>query len=199
MRAIWDAVSSLAKQPADPGDYDAFFKQTTSENNPRGAAILLAVNTEVALDSALRSVIELGRADLLFGTEKALGSFRNKIHIAYAFGLFGNQTFGTLETIRYIRNAFAHSQIPLTFDMPEIMNACAVLTLPAFLPPHTVGSNDKDVSDLVGLKRYRESCTRIGHNLSVMNWNGIEWLDSKSIEGLPEIYTYVVARQKPLP
>jgi len=199
MRSIWSALGNLTREPAGPDDFNEFFEQTGSDSNPRGAAILLAANTEVGLDSALRSIMSLGRADMLFGAEKPLGSFRNKIHIAYAFGLFGDETFNTLETIRHIRNAFAHSHIPITFDMPAIMDACAVLALPRILPPHTVGANDKDLTKLAGLKRYRESCSRIGHNLQVMNWDGLVWLSHKDIDDLPPNYTYVVARQKPLP
>jgi len=48
--------------------------------------------------------------------------------MVHALGLVDDGLFATLETIRAIRNEFAHSFIPLGFDTSEIKELC--LTLP---------------------------------------------------------------------
>lgn len=193
-------LSALANGEADFKHFEAYIAQTSGESNHRGAAILMAANVEVGLDSALRRVISRGRSNMLFGSDKPLGTFRNKIWMGYGLALYGDQTFTTLEAIRNIRNAFAHSQIPISFDDPEVSAVCDLLVLQPNRTPMTVGANDKDVSGLKGLSRYREACNRVGHNLSVLNLGGqlfLDWVGLKDL--LPSDIRYVVGRQEPLP
>lgn len=193
-------LAELANGPADYKHFEAYIAQTSGESNHRGAAILMAANVEVGLDTALRRIISRGRADMQFGTDKPLGTFRNKIWLAYGLALYGDQTFITLEAIRHIRNAFAHAQIPISFDAPEVMAVCDLLVLQPNRPPVTVGANDKDVAGLKGLARYREACTRIGHNLHVLNLGGQHFIAPEALGNLiPSDIGYIVARQEPLP
>lgn len=199
-KKILNALTELTKQEAGPNHFEEFYAQTRGEKNHRGAAILLAANTEVALDHAIRRIIDKERQSILFRSQGALSSLRNKIHFGYGLGLFGKETFDALEMIREIRNAFAHAQIPISFEMPELIEACDLLPLQKFLPPHTVGVNDKDESALKGLERYRSACERIGHNLFVLNWDGIfnvrpGAIYESGIAPIPAAYNFAQVRQ----
>jgi hypothetical protein len=51
-----------------------------------------------------------------------------------------------------------------------------------------------------GRARYEECCTRVGHNLHVLNWGGVLSIAPEALkELLPSDYVEVTARQQPLP
>jgi hypothetical protein len=58
------------------------------------------------------------------GPNSALGTFSAKIAIGYALGLYGPITCGDLDIIRSIRNDFAHTAAPLSFNHPPIRSKC---------------------------------------------------------------------------
>src|SRR3546814_18587191 len=67
---------------------------------------------------------------LLTGDGGPLGSFSNKILAAYAFGIITDVIKSNIETVRHIRNAFAHTMAPLTFSHAAIVTSLEKSTLP---------------------------------------------------------------------
>jgi hypothetical protein len=65
-------------------------------------------------------------ASLLFDdTRGAINSFYGKIQTSYCLGIFGKTTYLGLECVRLVRNTFAHSPMPITFDNPDIIKKCS--------------------------------------------------------------------------
>jgi len=56
----------------------------------------------------------------LFEQGGALSTFFAKIHLGYAMDLFDDAVRDDLETIRRVRNVFAHSSLPITFATEEV-------------------------------------------------------------------------------
>ena len=76
-------------------------------------------------------VVSDDAAQALFNDQNGpLSTFAAKTKIAYALGVFDAPVRDELDLIRYIRNAFAHSKEPLTFESPLIADACAQLRIP---------------------------------------------------------------------
>jgi hypothetical protein len=139
----------------------------------RSSAVILAAITE---DSLRNFLLNKMRKDLnsddrkqLFGFEGALGTFSAKITIAYALQFLGPVSRSDLDTIRFLRNQFAHSRKPMRFDIPEVRAVCAKLQfpdLPNVLIPigalsRLPASDESDKSN--PRTRYKIAC----HNLAI--------------------------------
>jgi hypothetical protein len=99
----------------------------------REAAILATSMIDRALEFALiEKFVELTEAqkEAIFEGMGPLSSFSAKIKLAHALGVAGDQAKSDLERIRKIRNAFAHSFAPITFDTPEVSVLCARIVFP---------------------------------------------------------------------
>jgi hypothetical protein len=202
-----DPVNSLVKKlneltKAHPSfeHFASFEKETRGEVSHRGAAILASANVENALEIALGDVLVGKRTSALFGADCPLGSFRNKILMAHALDIFGEQMFKNLECIRHIRNAFAHAKIPISFASKEVSDVCDVMVFPRLMPPHVLGADKRDHSSLSGLERFRMICEMIAHNLSVRSFHRPKLVDIAKI-GTSTRWPYVkaVAYTEPLP
>lgn len=71
-----------------------------------------------------------------------LRDFGSKIRLSYALGIIGAKAKADLDLIRHIRNTFAHSRAELTFELPEVADACALLTLSERWPNMMGGIDD---------------------------------------------------------
>lgn len=104
----------------------------------RGVAMIAAAYLDTALRTLLESSLAGGQtvADKLFNSPNApLGTFSSRIAMAYGLGHIGPHYFAALESIREIRNAFAHFRRTLTFEDPEIRKWIeSTFTLPYILP-----------------------------------------------------------------
>jgi DNA-binding MltR family transcriptional regulator len=104
----------------------------------RGVALIAAAYLDTALRIMLESSLAGGQtiADKLFNSPNApLGTFSSRIAMAYGLGHIGPKYFSALESIREIRNAFAHFHRTLTFGDPEIRKWIeSTSTLPYVLP-----------------------------------------------------------------
>lgn len=120
---------------ADPlDDWNGFYQEIQKET-PRAAVIISAA----FLDSQLRRLISKAFiddqkiVDDLLGTEKIverpLSSFGARIKIAYCMGLISKKIFNDLETIKRIRNKFAHKLHNYSFNESEIVKWCSSLKL----------------------------------------------------------------------
>jgi hypothetical protein len=197
-----NALAELTKKEMDIADFGRFAVETSDRSSHRAAAILLVINLELILDVALRDHLVYDRSKKLFKMDCALGTFRNKIHIAHALNMFGDEMFNNLEIMRCIRNAFAHAHVPIDFDTEEVRAAVDALVPPKLLPPHVVGAEKRDISQFTGFKRFRAICEDAGHNLHAQLFYRpiklkAEFIDSRFVEQHP-LYE-VIARPPPLP
>ena len=89
------------------------------DESDRGAAVLALALFEEPLRKAIES------RDAAF--EGSGLSFRVNIEIAYALGLYDQETRDGLLTAGRIRNKFAHSTDPLEFEHGEVADLCRQL------------------------------------------------------------------------
>jgi hypothetical protein len=94
----------------------------------RAAALIAASILDNFLESAISvCFVKLSKAkfNYLFREKQApFSSFSNKISAAYALGAYDDATRSHLDSIRSIRNAFAHTMHPIDFDHHVIATAC---------------------------------------------------------------------------
>jgi hypothetical protein len=63
-----------------------------------------------------------------FDGQGPLSTFSAKIDVAHAFEIIGDDEVSDFHAIRNIRNAFAHTTVPLHFDSPEIASRFQALS-----------------------------------------------------------------------
>lgn len=201
--AAFDALSLLSKAQPTFEHFKDFHREATAETNPRGAVILIASNIENTLESALLRLLKQERTGDLFGVEKPLGTFRNKIWIAHALDIFGDETFLNLECIRNIRNAFSHSKIPISFDTQEVGDVCAIMHIPTPRPPLPSVMEAADRASPPkprSLAFFKRVCDYTGHNLTRLNLGGVLRIDRAALRlSFDDSYTEIFAREPPLP
>lgn len=96
----------------------------------RAAALLYCSLVERALNQLVSSKM---RSNLSSTDRREIfETFAKTISIAYALELIGPITRSDLDLIRFIRNQFAHSRLPLDFTIPEVRDVCAALQYPDF-------------------------------------------------------------------
>ena len=96
-------------------------------SSDRACALVWGALVEDALRRAITLCLDRlneAEADDFFGENGPAGTFSNKIKIGYALKIYARQAKDDLNIIREIRNAFAHSQIPLSFKDQEITDIC---------------------------------------------------------------------------
>jgi mannitol operon repressor len=122
----------MAKRKTKPdplNDWEGFYEELQNET-PRAAVIIAAA----FLDGRLRQLIanfmveDSKVVDGLLGTEDnpdcPLSTFASRIKAAYCLGLISKGEYADLNTIRKIRNHFAHKMHGLSFDDDEIVSWC---------------------------------------------------------------------------
>lgn len=80
------------------------------------------------INSALRETKE--SLQLLEGFNAPLGTLGSRATAAYAMGLITSNEFRECETLRKVRNKFAHN-VHASFDLPDIKALCKNLTMSA--------------------------------------------------------------------
>ena len=97
----------------------------------RSSALLGCTLVDVTLVSALRArfapMSEAEDEALFYSPTSVLSSFSARIKIGRAIGIFGPKLNDMLDTIRRVRNVFAHSVIPLEFTHELIVKECKKL------------------------------------------------------------------------
>ena len=110
------------------------FREAMNSPSDLDSAIIQAIEVEYVLESFIISRLyrqDKATIDILCQDNGALGTFFAKIGIGYAMGLFNTETMEYLNTIRRIRNAFAHSRKEISFSTPLIRLELATIKLPA--------------------------------------------------------------------
>ena len=88
---------------------------------------LLEQSLEEAIASHFQDIPEAERNQLFLPSgdrDAPVSSFYAKCVLAYSLGVFGRRTYSDFNKLRIIRNIFAHSTLPVSFDTPEIAAAC---------------------------------------------------------------------------
>src|SRR5579871_1657823 len=131
---------AYARTPLQTVDLDDVQRELYNTND-RTLAVMLASVVDLALTDLIRSRM---RTDLnsemrgaLLDPDGPIGTFSSKIALAYAFGLTGPIFKHDLTLIRIIRNEFAHSRRPISFEDNESDGICSHLKTPEQPGAHT--------------------------------------------------------------
>ncbi len=106
----------------------------------RAAALIVVALLEDALKTAITThfaPVEDNAIDQLFGgglEDVPLGSFSARIRLGYVLGIYGPDMRADLETIRLVRNVFAHSRHLLDFTSSEVREVCKQFIFPTKFP-----------------------------------------------------------------
>jgi hypothetical protein len=134
------SLKDITTEPPDLAEYMDLLDEV-GEHPDRAVAIILAAMVEGALRAAIlaRMVPLCERREMgLFGPDSPLGTFSAKIKVGFALGVYGPETRADLDTVRAIRNAFAHCTKPIKFDTPEVAAECAKLRIPRLASPDDI-------------------------------------------------------------
>jgi hypothetical protein len=102
-------------------------KSLTSESD-RGAFILAATSIEDTLEFALAKKMPVLATDNaarneLFGGQGTISAYSDKTLLAYALGIIDGRARKDIDLVRHIRNACAHSRLPLTMNTEALVEA----------------------------------------------------------------------------
>lgn len=91
------------------------------EERGRGAVLVGVARVDVALERLLQSVLlpAPGPTDSFFQADRPLGSFGARITLAARMGLVDQPVEQALQTLRRVRNGFAHSTTTATLSDPS--------------------------------------------------------------------------------
>jgi len=124
------SLSNLSRQTLKPEHREEYAKELTGGSD-RAAALVVAAEIDsyliVILQAKFFRLSEDEKDRLVFGQNAPLSNFASRILVAYGLGLIDEAERDDLDRIRRIRNAFAHSVIPLTFDHDLIAKECSQL------------------------------------------------------------------------
>ena len=111
------------------------------EERGRGAVLVGVARVDVALERLLQSVLlpAPGPTDGFFQPDRPLGSFGARITLAARMGLIDQPVEQALQTLRRVRNGFAHSTTTATLADPThsdrlAQSYAAALANPLWLP-----------------------------------------------------------------
>ena len=128
----------------------------------RETAILAAAYLEETLKLALScAFVENTHQAMFEGADAPLNTFAAKIRLAEALAIVGPRTKSRLDKIRKIRNAFAHSLLPFSFEEEAIQNLSADLA--DGLPAESNLNFEFDTSGFSAPRRkYCQACIALG-------------------------------------
>ena len=160
----------------------------------------MATNVELALNRAVFRLLECDQETYgqLTSEEGPAGSFSQKIHLGRALRIYGKDTQHNLDHIRLIRNAFAHSHAPISFETKEVKDAVAVMKQVPALPPVGVAAYaDINMTERTSRNDYRRTCDITAHNLLIWAFSALYVRDPQDTPKSHEHRQYLWP--KPLP
>jgi hypothetical protein len=126
MAAKQPTLRDLTRQAIESEDIKVLANELEGTSD-RSAAIIAAAAVDRFLEEAILGRLVRNDEDAkanLVATGGALDGFFAKIHLGYALGLYSPKHVRELESIRKIRNCFAHSAKHITFDTKPISDEC---------------------------------------------------------------------------
>lgn len=158
-----------------------FLKEFQNETD-RGCAIMAASSLDEKLKTILYNfLIDCKQTrELIDGYSAAIGTFSSRLNLAYSLGLISDYEYQDCNTIRKIRNDFAHKfELDFSFANEKIQNLCWSLNAPT--PGDKTAFKDKPrqlfingVTVLYLNWLYREEYVN-KTKLERPNWEGITW------------------------
>jgi DNA-binding MltR family transcriptional regulator len=141
-------LRTLREDEPSKEEWEVIGKEITSTSD-RSAAILLAANVENAVAKLIAENLTRNSSQVLeslYARDGALSSFFSVINLGYAMGLYDDKIRDDLDTIRRIRNSFAHARRPINFATIEISDECKKIK--------TINDSSHPVSKTYFLKRH---------------------------------------------
>ena len=126
-------LRDLSRTPLTSEERSAVREELQVNRSPIVTAILGAAIVEHELEIELRARFRRKDDDtwkVLTGDFGPLGTFNQKIIAAYGFGILNDTMKDGLDTVRSIRNAFAHSKRLFDFDHELVANELKRVKLP---------------------------------------------------------------------
>lgn len=118
-------LSDLSRIPATEDELKQVFSLLETESD-RGCALIagsLLENTlAMTINCHLADCGEPFRKKLHEGSDAPLGTFSSKIKMGRALAIYDKRVQKSFETVKDIRNAFAHALRPLDFTNPTIIS-----------------------------------------------------------------------------
>jgi|SRR5208282_4535815 len=113
-----------------PGDFGPISEELKGES-ARSAIAVAGSLLERALEDLIQTRFEEPKnkteEGILFSEMGVIGSFNEKIWVAYFLGLIGPDTRRDMDLIRSVRNEAAHDMNPISFDTDTIKSRCLEL------------------------------------------------------------------------
>jgi hypothetical protein len=202
--SIKSELRTLSYKEATLEDVEEFQRQVTHETNDRGACILMATNVELSLTSAIFRVLAWDDETRghLTSSEGPVATFAQKVHLGRALRIYGPDTQHNLDYIRLIRNAFAHSHAPISFETKEVKAAVGLLKQLKPLPPVASPEHrEVQTTEISSRDAFRRTCDIMGHNLMIWGLSGLHRLQALGPDEIrpPSPFFDEYAWRKPLP
>jgi hypothetical protein len=115
-------LTELARARITEDDLREFGKEVKGSSD-RTTCIVLSAMIERTLEESILTYLKITDDDLkklLFESDWALSTFYGNIGLGYAIKLYPKYIMKQFDIIRRIRNTFAHTEIPVTFETEEI-------------------------------------------------------------------------------
>lgn len=141
-----------------------FVNEINAIKNDRGFCLMMTALVENSLQVALESKLNCSKEMMkrLTDLEGPLGTLSRKITMAYALKILGAKTHANFDIIRHLRNAFAHTRIPINFSTAEIVQLCDELDL---LDPG-IPSNANIGVPPTARGRFQDACSTLSYLLA---------------------------------
>ena len=124
------SLHSLTREPLRPEEHPELLSELLSGTD-RSTALVGCAMVDAALVVALTTRFVAMDGDefngLFYSQNGPLFSFAARIKIGRAIGIYGAKLQRMMNTIRQVRNVFAHSVRPLTFANDLVAKECALL------------------------------------------------------------------------
>ncbi len=123
---LMEIVKEMPKEAREAmQDYMELRVRLAAESD-RGCALTAAAYLDESLATLLRNrlVQDKGNIEALINRGRPLSTFSARIRIAYAVGLISKDCMSDLNTMRDIRNDFAHLHGPVSFSDQSIAHRC---------------------------------------------------------------------------
>lgn len=155
--------------------------------DPKACALILSAFVDSLLETAISfSFIPLSKEpyENVFRRNGApIGSFSSKILLGWALGIYDAEARSQLDRFRQIRNAFAHSVIPMDFDNPTVAEECAKLDVARVISLRYVGGDPSSrgrfqefgmwaSSHILGYMTAKASEARLRGRVGPVPWRG---------------------------
>jgi hypothetical protein len=121
-------LSRLMRERPDDQEFVKRLNQIGEADHPASSVALMSAalldhGLSVAISNQLPNLKTHDQREGLFEGEGApLSSFAAKIRLANAMDILADPLASDFQTVRRVRNAFAHTSSPITFDTPEIID-----------------------------------------------------------------------------